>query len=71
MTPIAASPIADDLATATEPAPAWRTPASAAFGRESDRPRLGAGACSKCNCPQWEGSGNQCTNCGHAYEAHW
>ena len=32
--------------------------------------RAGSGNCSKCSCPQWEGSGNQCDNCGHAYGVH-
>ena len=33
--------------------------------------QAGYGACSKCNCPQYEGNQNQCGNCGHAYAAHW
>lgn len=38
--------------------------------READRARCGSGNCSKCNCPQWEGNGSQCDNCGHAWTAH-
>ncbi|HET7230783.1 MAG TPA: hypothetical protein VFJ16_12315 [Longimicrobium sp.] len=35
--------------------------------------RLGYGACSKCNCKQYEGNAGTCGNrgCGHAYEDHW
>ena len=42
----------------------------------SDEPRQickGAGACAKCNCREYEGSGWTCANagCGHAYQDHW
>ena len=33
--------------------------------------RNGYGACSKCNCPGFEGSQDTCGNCGHNYTTHW
>jgi hypothetical protein len=34
-------------------------------------PRAGYGACSRCPCLAFEGSGHVCTNCGHNYDDHW
>jgi hypothetical protein len=31
----------------------------------------GAGRCSLCQCPQYYGNGDVCTNCGHNYYSHW
>lgn len=31
----------------------------------------GFGRCSKCNCKEFEGRGQTCRNCGHAYKAHY
>lgn len=31
----------------------------------------GFGRCSKCNCREFEGRGQTCRNCGHAYKAHY
>lgn len=31
----------------------------------------GFGRCSKCNCKAFEGRGQTCRNCGHAYKAHY
>ena len=31
----------------------------------------GFGRCSKCNCKEFEGRGQICRNCGHAYKAHY
>jgi hypothetical protein len=33
----------------------------------------GYGACgdSECNCQQFGGSANTCTNCGHNFATHW
>lgn len=31
----------------------------------------GFGRCSKCNCKSFEGRGQTCRNCGHAYKAHY
>lgn len=31
----------------------------------------GFGRCSKCNCKKFEGRGQTCRNCGHAYKAHY
>lgn len=31
----------------------------------------GFGRCSKCNCKSFEGRGETCRNCGHAYKAHY
>lgn len=36
-------------------------------GSESE----GFGRCSKCNCKAFEGRGQTCGNCGHAYKAHY
>lgn len=35
--------------------------------------RCGSGACSKCNCKEYEGSTYTCANqgCGHAWQDHW
>lgn len=40
---------------------------------EETRIRSGYGACSKCNCREYEGNAGTCANrgCGHAYEDHW
>jgi hypothetical protein len=37
----------------------------------SKKAEAGYGRCSMCNCPQFYGNGNQCSNCGHSYGAHW
>lgn len=37
----------------------------------SQNAKAGYGECSKCNCQGYEGSTNQCQNCGHHYDAHW
>lgn len=31
----------------------------------------GFGRCSKCNCKEFEGRGQTCRNCGHAYNKHY
>ncbi len=31
----------------------------------------GFGRCSKCSCKEFEGRGDVCGNCGHAYKAHY
>lgn len=31
----------------------------------------GFGRCSKCSCKSFEGRGDVCKNCGHAYKAHY
>lgn len=31
----------------------------------------GFGRCSKCSCKAFEGRGDVCKNCGHAYKAHY
>lgn len=31
----------------------------------------GFGRCSKCHCKEFEGRGQTCRNCGHAYKAHY
>lgn len=31
----------------------------------------GFGRCSKCNCKAFEGRGETCRNCGHAYNKHY
>ncbi len=31
----------------------------------------GFGRCSKCSCKEFEGRGDVCRNCGHAYKAHY
>lgn len=31
----------------------------------------GFGRCSKCACKEFEGRGDVCGNCGHAYRAHY
>lgn len=31
----------------------------------------GFGRCSKCSCNAFEGRGDVCKNCGHAYKAHY
>lgn len=31
----------------------------------------GFGRCSKCSCKEFEGRGQTCRNCGHAYKAHY
>lgn len=31
----------------------------------------GFGRCSKCACKEFEGRGDVCNNCGHAYRAHY
>lgn len=31
----------------------------------------GFGRCSKCSCKSFEGRGQTCRNCGHAYKAHY
>lgn len=36
-------------------------------GEHSD----GFGRCSKCTCKAFEGRGDNCKNCGHAYKAHY
>jgi hypothetical protein len=37
----------------------------------SKKVEAGYGRCSMCACPQYYGSGNVCSNCGHSYSAHW
>jgi hypothetical protein len=34
-------------------------------------PRSGYGACSKCSCQAYMGSGDLCENCQHNYSFHW
>ena len=33
-------------------------------------PQAGLGRCSLCGCPSFEGDGNYCEDCGHAYDDH-
>jgi hypothetical protein len=33
--------------------------------------QAGMANCSKCNCPAFQGSTYQCSNCGHQYTDHW
>ncbi|HVS35736.1 MAG TPA: hypothetical protein VMS17_09145, partial [Gemmataceae bacterium] len=53
-------------AQAAAPKPAVPNPA------RGSGPYGGIGACSKCNCRHFEGSGCTCANagCGHAYRDH-
>lgn len=39
--------------------------------RSGEAPAEGFGRCSKCNCKKFEGRGQTCGNCGHAYRAHY
>jgi hypothetical protein len=34
-------------------------------------PHAGFGACSKCSCQSYMGSGDLCENCQHNYSFHW
>lgn len=37
----------------------------------SHKAEAGYGRCAKCACQGYEGSENQCSNCGHSYSDHW